>query len=150
LSAFLVVDGQDLRRAREAPENYRDLTDLFLYDCKETRPDLHRQSTGVALEPILDNLRLIDEKGARIVLRCPFVGGVNDRPDHLRGIAAIAAGLRGLVQIDVLPYHPLGHAKSARIGRDGLRSARGFAADRAIDARIAELAAMVTAPVLRG
>ncbi len=94
--------------------------DVFLYDYKETDPERHRRSTGVDNALILENLRQLDRAGARIVLRCPIVPGLNDRDDHFAGIARVAGGLENLLWVDLLPYHRLGLGKRERFGLDGL------------------------------
>ena len=110
------------------------LTDLFLYDVKETDPDSHLRQTGAPLEPILDNLRLIDSAGALVRLRCPVIPGVNDRPDHFASLASLAASLSRCDGIQIMPYHRLGEGKINRYGagaehafparwRDALREA---------------------------
>ncbi len=93
------------------------LVDLFLFDIKETDPELHRRFTGVTNRTILDNVRALDRSGARLVLRCPLIPGYNDRPEHLAGIAELANRLRNVVEIHLLPYHPLGNSKSQRLGK---------------------------------
>ncbi|MDR1105409.1 MAG: glycyl-radical enzyme activating protein [Treponema sp.] len=92
--------------------------DLFLYDCKETDPALHRKFTGVDNKPILENLRNLHRKGARILLRCPVVHGLNDRDDHFRGIAALSKELDRLEGVEILPYHKLAASKTGRMGLD--------------------------------
>lgn len=94
----------------------RPVTDLFLYDVKETDPERHAACTGVPLAPILENLRRLAEAGCRIVLRLPLAPGFNDRPDHFRAVAALARE-RGIVEADLLPYHRLGESKPAALGR---------------------------------
>jgi glycyl-radical enzyme activating protein len=116
--------GQGLRCAVETSGfvPWRDLeplagrVDLFLFDIKETDPERHRTFTGVPNGEILGNLRALHASGARIALRCPIVPGCNDREDHFDGIAALAAGLPGLADVELLVYHPLGRAKAARLG----------------------------------
>ena len=93
------------------------LTDLVYYDYKESDPARHEPFTGAPLAPILDNLALLDRLGARLVLRCPLVPGLNARDDHLRAIAAIANRHRRIEAIHLLPYHPLGRGKAERLGR---------------------------------
>ncbi len=93
------------------------LVDLFLFDVKETDPELHRRFTGVSNQAIQDNLLALDRSGARLVLRCPLIPGFNDRPEHLAGIAGLANRLRNVVEIHILPYHPLGTSKSHRLGQ---------------------------------
>ena len=95
-----------------------EVTDLFLYDYKATDPAVHRRLTGVSNARILANLDDLYHRGARIVLRCPLVPGVNDTPEHLEGIAALAARYPRLEGVEVMPYHDLGRGKAARIGQD--------------------------------
>jgi pyruvate formate lyase activating enzyme len=90
--------------------------DLFLYDCKETDPELHRKFTGVDNKLILENLRNLYKAGARIRLRCPLVRGLNDRDDHFRGIAALSKEMDGLEGVEILPYHKLAASKADRMG----------------------------------
>lgn len=100
------------------------VTDLFLYDCKETEPVRHLAWTGVHNDRIVENLFLLDRLGAAIILRCPIIPGYNDREDHLRGIAALAGQLSHVQAIHIEPYNRFGESKSRRIGRiyplDGL------------------------------
>ena len=104
-----------------SPERYQEIApevDLFLYDIKETDPERHRQYTGITNRQILDNLHLLDRAGAAVLLRCPVIPGLNDREDHFAAVADLANHLRHLVEVQVLPYHPLGTSKSQRLGRD--------------------------------
>ena len=93
------------------------LVDLFLFDIKETDPELHRQFTGVTNEAIRSNLVDLDRSGASLVLRCPLIPGFNDRPEHLAGISELANQLHNVLEIHLLPYHPLGTSKSQRLGK---------------------------------
>jgi pyruvate formate lyase activating enzyme len=93
------------------------LVNLFLYDCKETSNEQHIALTGVGLDRILANLELISRNGGRIILRCPLVPGLNAREEHFAGIAALAAGCRGIEAVHVLPYEPYAEEKSAQVGR---------------------------------
>ena len=102
-------------------EHYRAVaayTDLFLFDYKVTDPELHCRCTGVSNEKILTNLRLLDSLGAKTVLRCPIIPGINDTAEHFSGIARVAESLTHIQGVDVEPYHPLGAGKSALLGRE--------------------------------
>jgi glycyl-radical enzyme activating protein len=92
------------------------LVDVFLFDYKETDPDRHREYTGQERDGILSNLRLLDARGSRIVLRCPLVPGYNLREDHLAGIALLSRSLRGCEAVEAMGYHRLGDAKVERLG----------------------------------
>ncbi len=90
--------------------------DLFLYDWKETDPEKHRQYTGVGNELLRNNLIALHDAGARILLRCPIICGLNDRDDHFQGIAELFFRLPNLVGVEILPYHQLAASKSGRMG----------------------------------
>ncbi len=94
------------------------LVSLFLIDWKDTDSARHREWTGVPNERIRENIRALDAAGAPILLRCPIVPDCNARPDHFQGIAALANELTHVAGIDVMPYHPMGRSKSARIGKE--------------------------------
>jgi pyruvate formate lyase activating enzyme len=95
-----------------------EVTDLFLFDYKATDPAEHRRLTGISNRLILDNLDALYRRGAQILLRCPLVPGVNDTPEHLAGIAALADRYPRLVGVEVMPYHDLGREKASRIGQE--------------------------------
>jgi pyruvate formate lyase activating enzyme len=92
--------------------------DLFLYDCKETDPELHKKFTGVDNRLILENLRRLYAARAVILLRCPVVKGLNDREDHFKNLAALSRELPDLMGIEILPYHKLGASKAELMGLD--------------------------------
>jgi glycyl-radical enzyme activating protein len=100
---------------------------VFLFDYKATDPDEHRRLTGASNVRILANLDRLYRGGARIVVRCPLVPGVNDSPGHLRGIAALDERYPELEAIEIMPFHALGRDKAARVGLEdplaGLMSA---------------------------
>ena len=92
---------------------------LFLYDWKITDPELHRHWTGEDNRLILENLRLLHDNGADIILRCPVVPGVNDTPEHFRGIARLTKNLPRIRRVDLLPYHALGNNKRSQLSLPG-------------------------------
>ena len=92
--------------------------DLFLFDCKETDPELHKKYTGVDNKIILDNLKALSDAGSKIILRCPIIPGFNDRAEHFKGISEIAGKLSGIEHIEVEPFHPLGESKYSALGRE--------------------------------
>ena len=91
-------------------------TDLFLYDWKESNPQLHESFTGKPHGQIRANLVNLHAAGANIVVRCPMIPEYNARQEHLDGIAALARELPNLVGVELLPYHRLGRAKLLRFG----------------------------------
>jgi len=93
-------------------------TDLLLWDIKHTDPARHRDLTGAPLAPILANLAAVAEIGVPIWLRVPVIPGLNDEPENLRDIAALAAATPNVRRVSLLPYHHIGAGKLGRLGRD--------------------------------
>lgn len=92
------------------------LTEVFLYDIKETDPVRHKEYTGAGNNLILNNLAFLSERGARIIIRCPVIPGFNDRADHFEAIAKLTREFGGVEGAEIMPYHKLGVSKAARMG----------------------------------
>ena len=100
--------------------------DLWLYDIKLFPVNEHIKFTGKSNETILKNLFLLDGMGAKIILRCPIIPGVNFTEKHLLSIAQLAKKLKNLVSIQFEPYHPLGIEKAAKLGKKQKYESRDF------------------------
>lgn len=92
------------------------VTDIVLWDIKDTNAKRHKQNTGVDNELILKNLFLADSLGAKILLRCILLNGVNTNDEHYQNIADIARKLKNLQGVEFLPYHTFGDAKQTALG----------------------------------
>ncbi len=92
------------------------VTDLFLYDYKDSDPLRHRQYTGVDNSLILRNLHALDGLGAAIELRCILVKTVNLTDDHLAAIAETYHALHRCPGVTLLPYHAYGSSKARQLG----------------------------------
>ena len=92
------------------------LTDLFLWDLKDTNEARHRRYTGVSNTGILQNLALVNELGARIRLRCILVNGVNTETEHYTRIAEIARTIKNLDGVELIPYHAYAGSKNLLLG----------------------------------
>ncbi len=92
------------------------VTDLFLWDVKDTDDGRHRKNTGVSNERILQNLRAADAYDVPIVLRCILLRGINLNDTHLRRIGELYCSLQNAVRVDLLPCHSLGSSKAEAIG----------------------------------
>jgi pyruvate formate lyase activating enzyme len=103
----------------EVFESLVPMTGLFLWDLKDTDRARFLASTGGDLQAVLGNLRLVDSLGAPSVLRCILLAGHNLDALHIAGIATVFKGLRHCRGVELLPYHPLGGAKSEGLGRTG-------------------------------
>lgn len=124
-----------------------DYTDLFLFDYKETVPELHKRFTGVDNTLILENLKLLDQLGKDIVLRCPIIKDCNLRGDHLRGICSIAGSLNNVKRIEIQPYHSLGESKYTALGKSG--SSFSLMTDEEISETLGTLQSGTNIPVRR-
>ncbi|MDY0225558.1 MAG: glycyl-radical enzyme activating protein [Desulfomicrobium apsheronum] len=146
LEALLVACGNlDLHRAvdtsgfatAETISRIARHTDLFLFDIKHMDPDTHRRVTGVSNAPILANLRLLAELGARIGLRLPLIPGINDDAENIRRTGLLAASLPGIRDIAVLPYHASARGKYAKLGMSypgaAIKQSDPDSVDRAVD-----------------
>ena len=124
--------------------------DLFLYDFKESNEDTHKKLVGVSNSLIMENLRVIDKAGAKIILRCPIIPTYNDRDGHFAAIAETANFLENIIEVNIMPYHPMGSSKSSRIGREYLVGDIGFPADEQIDAWVQSVSRRTKVVVKRG
>lgn len=93
------------------------LTSLFLYDLKFLDDRLHQRYCGVSNGSILANLTALGAVHDHIWLRVPVIPGLNDAPEEIAAIAQFARTVRGLRQVNLLPYHQSGIHKFARLGR---------------------------------
>ena len=91
-------------------------TDLWLYDIKGMDAAKHKEHVGVDNAAILRNLRLLDKGGAKIVLRCPMIPGINDFDANLKALGELAEELNGVSKVDVEPYVSYGIEKAHKLG----------------------------------
>jgi pyruvate formate lyase activating enzyme len=93
-------------------------TDLFLYDLKLIDPVRHHQVLGVGNEPILANLEALSRHQAAIWLRVPVIPGCTDDGGNIQAMARLVTANPAIKKVCLLPYHEIGLAKLARLGRD--------------------------------
>ena len=95
-------------------ENYERVlpyVDTFLYDIKTMDPEKHEKYMGKDNELILSNLRFISERGARIYIRIPVIGGVNDTEEEMEAMITFLKQSISVSQINLLPYHNIAGGK---------------------------------------
>jgi pyruvate formate lyase activating enzyme len=92
-------------------------TDAVFIDIKHMDSVAHRSGTGAANELILQNIAAAASAGwdRRLIIRVPVVPGYNDTVENLHATAAFVAGL-GLKEVNLLPFHRLGHSKYEQLG----------------------------------
>lgn len=91
--------------------------DLFLYDIKLLDSKAHKEYTCGGNEPILSNLKYLNEIGKPVVLRCPVLEGINLTSEHFESVFRLADALSSVISVEFEPYHPLGVNKSQLLGK---------------------------------
>ena len=59
----------------------------------------------------MSNLRFISERGARIYIRIPVIGGVNDTEEEMEAMITFLKQSISVSQINLLPYHNIAGGK---------------------------------------
>ena len=91
--------------------------DLVLFDVKILDSDRHQRALGAGNELILANLaRLVALRPGDVLVRVPLIPGWTADAENLGKIAAHLRDL-GVQRVSLLPYHPHGLDKAARVGR---------------------------------
>jgi len=83
-----------------------DWTDMFLFDVKHVDERMHRAYAGASNRPILDNLKRLVECEIPIEIRIPIIPDFNDDGPSIDAIGKMLGGLRHIVGVRLLAYHP--------------------------------------------
>ena len=95
-----------------------DRTELFLIDLKMMDSEKHKQWTGVPNEKILENVKLLAERDAKMNIRIPLIHGVNDDDENIHNSAAFISNLKGKTpEVHILPYHNIAERKYEKLGQ---------------------------------
>jgi pyruvate formate lyase activating enzyme len=93
--------------------------DLIYFDIKLMDRTAHKAYCGRTNERILDNFKLLAEAsrkdGKHLLARTPLIPGITDTPENVLAIARFLKEL-GIKEASLLPYNPLWHEKSAKVG----------------------------------
>jgi pyruvate formate lyase activating enzyme len=88
---------------------------LFLCDIKHLDDEVHRKITGVSNELILSNIKWLDDSGANIIIRMPYVPGYNDRESNIKALGEFVSTLNNVLYIELLLYNSGGREKAKRL-----------------------------------
>lgn len=94
--------------------------DTVLMDIKHTDSQKHKAFTTQSNELILENAVKIAEKARKLIIRVPVIPTFNDTEEEIAGIAEFASKLKGVNEINLLPYHRFGKDKYDGLGREYL------------------------------
>ncbi len=95
-------------------------TDVFLYDIKLIDWEKHKLYMGKGNELILKNLKLISDLKAKINIRIPIIGNVNDDDNSIMDIINYLKNNINVTKINILPYHKIGSDKYERLDMEYL------------------------------
>lgn len=98
-------------------EGIYNITDIFLFDLKIIDEEIHKKYTGVSNRVILNNLRILTEKGDKVILRIPLIPEITDTEKNLSEIAEFLMGLDNIRKIDLLPYNEIAESKYKRLNK---------------------------------
>lgn len=93
-----------------------DAVDLFLYDIKIMDREEHLRYTGVSNELILDNLKMLAERGRKVVPRIAMIPGITDTGENIEAVARFLAPLETIREISLLRYNKICEDKFERFG----------------------------------
>ena len=100
-------------------EKCADLGCVFLYDIKGIDNEKHKKNTGVGVAKIHENLALLIDRGARVIIRMPLIPRYNDTNDDLKLLAAFLKERKsGIEYAEIMPYHDLGNEKRRNLGME--------------------------------
>ena len=81
------------------------VTDLFLYDLKQTDDVCHREQVGASNRIILENLRRLSTCGVPIEIRIPVIPGINADDASMTAAGKLLGELDNITLVRLLPYH---------------------------------------------
>ncbi len=94
--------------------------DTVLMDIKHTNSEKHKAFTTQPNERILENAVKIAENANKLIIRVPVIPTFNDTEEEIASIAKLASSLKGVDEINLLPYHNFGKDKYEGLGREYL------------------------------
>jgi pyruvate formate lyase activating enzyme len=93
--------------------------DLVILDMKAFTSEQHQRVTGVVRNaPIIEFGRRLSALKRPMWLRYVLVPGLTDVPDEMKQLAAHAASLGVVEQVEILPFHQMGRYKWEKLGLD--------------------------------
>jgi pyruvate formate lyase activating enzyme len=94
------------------------VVDLVLMDIKHTDAEIHKKVTGVDNGLILKNLQYLISLNKEFYIRIPLIPGINDTRENMEAIAKLLMDAKGLIRVELLPYHRTAGAKYSMIGKE--------------------------------
>lgn len=93
------------------------VVDMVLYDLKTLDPKKHLEYTGVPLDTVLTNARIVAESGLPVWIRTPVIPNHTDSQENIRNIAKfIATSMPNVERFDLLAFNNMCIDKYALFG----------------------------------
>ncbi|MFX1264035.1 MAG: glycyl-radical enzyme activating protein [Promethearchaeota archaeon] len=81
---------------------------MVLFDLKVMDPEKHLEYTGVSLDRVLSNARIVNESGLPIWVRTPVIPGYTDSEDNIRAISRfIIENMPNATRLDLLAFNKM-------------------------------------------
>lgn len=91
--------------------------DLFLFDIKHIKDEIHKDLIGVSNKKILEMAKYISNiKDKKMWIRIVYIPGITDKDDSLEEYKKFIKTLKNVEKIEVLPYHEMGKYKWEALG----------------------------------
>jgi pyruvate formate lyase activating enzyme len=98
--------------SRAAIERVLQCTDLVLFDLKLIDPATHAAITKGSNTTILNNARLLVERGIPLIIRIPLIPAHTDTEENVAALVQFVGELgAGVMAVNLLPYHRFGLSK---------------------------------------
>jgi pyruvate formate lyase activating enzyme len=96
-------------------ESIKSAVDVFLYDLKIMDLDLHQKYTGSDNHLIIQNLKMLDKRGIKTIIRFPIIPGITDTKKNVNEMRDFLQHFKNINEIDLLPYHRFSEKKYNRL-----------------------------------
>lgn len=106
-----------LHVSEESVRQITPLVDKVICDLKLMDSSRHYAVTGAHNTLILKNIEYILKSDTNVLVRIPFIPGINDNLDNLKATCSFLESHRKGVELELLPYHRFGEAKYERLDR---------------------------------
>ena len=91
-------------------------TDLVLLDIKGTNNDNYKNMTGNSIDNSLEFIKLCQNMGKKLWLRCVIVPGINNTKEYVNELISFIKPIKNVDKIEFLPYHTFGVHKYEELG----------------------------------
>ena len=91
-------------------------TDRVLLDVKYTTDEGYRENVGCPISPVLDFLRVLDERGIPTTLRSVIIPNLNDTAEHIHALRTLRDAHKCVDAVELLPCRKLCTTKYDEMG----------------------------------